>query len=257
VSGQSLRGSRVDPTGLSTWIGNPYGTLGSGNPGWAGTGGGFFGGATPSAGNWYWDSVMGWQMSGTTVNFGTVGTNAGTVSDATNAYFDNLDGTKGDVTQERDDSEPGAAAQGPSYILFVGYAGTLDPYNYWHYVVVNSSKSIVTNATVREVLTELFSWGLPTDVQGGNKFTPFEGEIYDQMGTMASVVNGISWGLQSWQVEVNGVWVDNGPTTLQIINYQNGQLVQAEPIQLNNPTPFTNPAPYGPQGSFPPGKGPP
>jgi RHS repeat-associated protein len=64
--------SGIDPTGLSTWIGNPHGTLGSGNPGWAGTGAGFFGGATPQVGNWYWDSVSGWQMSqqATAADFG-------------------------------------------------------------------------------------------------------------------------------------------------------------------------------------------
>jgi RHS repeat-associated protein len=251
--------SFIDPSGLNQCAGpasscyhgsnNNPAAGGSGMPECCGSG---WGGAED-------DSMM---FYGAGAADGTVGADGGTVSDAKNGYFDALaNGTiPSDVAQDRDDSEPvtaGPASSGP-YILFVGYAGTFGPYNFWHYVVVDSSKSIVTNVRVREVLTELFSWGLPLDVQGGDPlgYTPLGGEIYDEMGTGAVDANGMSWGLQSWQVQVNGDWVDNGPTMLQVISYQNGQLVQAEPIQLSNPTPFTNPVPYSPQGSFPPGKAP-
>jgi RHS repeat-associated protein len=52
---------------------------------------------------------------------GTVGADGGTVSAETLAYFDSLDGTQGDVTQERDDSEP--VAPDLSFIDF-GAQGT-------------------------------------------------------------------------------------------------------------------------------------
>lgn len=144
------------------------------------------------------------------------------------------------------------------YILFVGYTGNIGPFNYWHYVVVNSSKSIVTNARVREVLLELTSFGTPTTVQGGDPdgFIAYGGDIWDQMG-WAGGGDLLSWGLQSWQVQTSdGIWVDAGPTMFQIISYQNGQLLQAYPIQVDNPTPFTNPVPYGPQGASSSGRSP-
>jgi hypothetical protein len=220
---------------------------------------------------WYDDGLdMNGEVPGAVGAEGTVGADSsqpGIVSTATLAYFDALaNGTiPSDVTQERDDAEPesvdplGPAQLGPYYVLFTGYAGTVGPFNYWHYVVVDSSKSIVTNVKVREVLTELYSWGLPSNVQGGDSdgFLPLGGEIYDQMGTAAPDADGVSVGFQVWQVEEGGTWVDASPTMLQTIIYQNGQLVEAEPTPLNNPTPFTNPVPYSPQGSCPPGHCPP
>jgi len=204
----------------------------------------------------------------TTVTYNPFGSNQSTVgadSGPAMPYSGNYEPPGWNGGQQVDQYTPGSgedsaqAQQGPAplaccYLLFTGFAGTIGPFNYWHYVVVDSSKSIVTGVKVREVLQEIISFGLPTEVQGGDTdgFLPFGGEVYDQMGTLASVQDGMSLTLQTWQVQVNGSWETTGPTNLQVIIYQDGQLVEAAPIQLSNPSPFTNPAPYSPQGSHPP-----
>jgi RHS repeat-associated protein len=61
---------------------------------------------------------------------GTVAADGGTVSAATEAYFDSLDGTQGDVTQERDDPDPETepadpvpSGGGPCYYVLVNPCG--------------------------------------------------------------------------------------------------------------------------------------
>lgn len=58
------------------------------------------------------------DSGGASGTFGTVGAdNNGTVDPATNNYFDNLDTTQGDVTQDRDDPEPSDSVDGDDVLL--------------------------------------------------------------------------------------------------------------------------------------------
>jgi RHS repeat-associated protein len=90
--------SMTDPLGLCEGLRKapPTGCGGGG----IGYGGGFFLGTDLS------DPTMEFGLSALYKPQGTVGADGGSVSAATNAYFDSLDGTQGDVTQERADAEP-------------------------------------------------------------------------------------------------------------------------------------------------------
>ena len=224
--------------------------------------------------------VGAWQSTsvGASMSPGSVGSTGGTVgADGAGSSSVGLDGdvsasggaaitgVSGTVTPCQDANCVGVTAtvldpaQAPSlFMLFVGYAGSVarngGQANYWTYVVVNSSKSIVPNAITAETVIDLFNSLPPSQVGPYGGTSTIDGWTYDQMGqdNIPAGENGANWSLQFWSVTaVPYSWVD-GPITLQEISVQNGQLVQAEPTIIYASGPFTNPVPYRPQGPTPP-----